>query len=265
MKNVLSLLFIASFFSLNAQITISEILFERPSWNSDLQYIELFNNSEELVNISEWSISGDLELPVMPDIFIRPFQRYLICNDLNAIFEFGLATGPDQALTVTAPLMRGRPFLTLIDPNGEVAATIDYDSALGWPIPEEGVAIELCDPSLEVNNGLNWALAETSVSVDGNELLGTPGNINTCTEIGTSAKNITNTQELKIFPNPVKSILEISTEGLLESIKVYNNSGIELLEAYQINYINVSGLAPGLYNILLTIDGVESYKRFAKL
>lgn len=221
MKFFGTLLILATLNSLYAQITISEILFEQPMWDTDLQYIELLNFSEDTVNISEWSISGDINLPTLPDIELLPNERYLISSDFNAMIDLGVII--DMAQWGPQQIFRD-PFFLLLDPSGQEAVRIDYDENSNWPETTRGVSIELCDPYLDANNGLNWALAENSLFSGNNVLLGSPGEKNTCSEIRTSSINISESKSINIYPNPCNSVLKIEGADTYGSLTVYSGT-----------------------------------------
>jgi len=264
MKNICLALFLSSVINLNAQITISEILFEEPTWNTNLLYLELLNYSEQSVKLSEWSISGDLILPSLPNVNLLPGEHYLICTDLDAIFAFGLATEPDKALLLTGNQNFSIPNFILINPDGQVSSRIEYNSQLNWPVPDSGVSIELCDPTLNTNNGSNWSLAEAIVSVGNEEIIGTPGLKNTCSEISTSSTEIDLSNQIKLYPNPCNSILNIKFDGTIDLFEVYDMTGTQLLKVIKSNSIDVSSLNAGIYNIYVQCDGNEYYRKFVK-
>jgi len=91
MKSIIkSFLLITIASNLHGQLTISEILYEQPLWDTDLQYIELLNFSDTTINISQWSIRGDINLSPLPDIELQPDERYLISSDFNAMVNLGV-------------------------------------------------------------------------------------------------------------------------------------------------------------------------------
>lgn len=262
MKFISALFLIAALNSLQAQITISEILYEQPLWNTDLQYIELLNFSEDTINISEWSISGDINLSVLPDINLLPNEQYLISSDFNAMIDLGVIMdmaewGPQQ--------ISGNPFFLLTDPTGQEVVRIDYEQDANWPIPTRGVSIELCDPTLNINDGLNWALAENSLFSGSNVLIGTPGETNTCTEIQTSSINNTESKRINIYPNPCNSVLKIESDQAYESVAVYNGTGTELLRFNYSHKIDVSNLNSGFYILIIKDKDQTTIKHFSKI
>jgi len=263
MKQTIILVLMTTFTSVKSQITISEILYEQPSWDTDLQYIELLNISDTTINLSDWTIRGSINLSMIP-VELLPNERFVFSSDLLALINHGIIIerGGEWPPNVQ---ISGDPFFIIENSIGEEVVRIDYGSDLDWPVPERGVAIELCDLDLNSNEGLNWALSENSILNNGNELLGTPNDENTCTEIRTSSIEVINSTRLSLFPNPCNSILNINYEGTVESIKVFGITGTQFLEINNANIIDVSSLSAGSYNILIGINGNIYYERIVKL
>lgn len=67
---------------------------------------------------------------------------------------------------------------------------------------------------------------------------------------------------LKIFPNPTKDELCISTESLINRVEIYNADGkMQMQENNFTGKMNVSSLAKGLYIVkVYTVQGVETVK-----
>jgi len=260
---MLVVLSMITFSCLEAQITISEILYQQPTWDDDLQYIEFLNYSDSTVNLSGWSLTGDINLSALPDLEILAGENYVFTSDLLGMFDAGVVM--DMGQWAIGARIFGDPFFILSNPAGEEVARIDYKKNSSWPEPQAGVAIELCDPTLEINDGLNWALAENSIISGSNELIGSPGAANTCTEIGVSSIERLRVQEIKIFPNPCEFILNIEFEDAIETITVYSMTGSQLLTATDTDQIDVSTLNSGVYMIQLSSGGIESNQRFLKI
>ncbi len=259
MKNAIGLLFLLIISNnLQGQLTISEILYNQPLWDNDLQYIELLNFSDETIDLSQWSISCDISLPSLPDIKLEPNERYLISSDFNAMISLGVVT--DMGEWAPNDQIIGDPFFLISDSSGETVVRIDYDEDLNWPVAPRGVAIELCDPSLDINNGMNWALAENSLFSGGNELLGTPGVVNSCFETSTSTSNTIAADQIKIYPNPCYTILNIESDTNFDSLRILDMNGVQIFEASNSQVIDVSSLQPGFY-ILSLISGQTTINR----
>ncbi|MCX6352298.1 MAG: T9SS type A sorting domain-containing protein [Bacteroidetes bacterium] len=80
---------------------------------------------------------------------------------------------------------------------------------------------------------------------------------------------VSKTDNIKLYPNPVKESLQIMNYGNTKVISVYNLSGQQVVKSNMsltgISYINVTSLASGLY-IVKTVDakGNTGYEKFIK-
>ena len=89
----------------------------------------------------------------------------------------------------------------------------------------------------------------------------------------TSLPEINREEKTKIFPNPVKDLLQITVDnaaGINAEIKVFNVQGQALLErkivaTSQLVQFNVSSLSPGVYFMKITNpDGIITMEKFIK-
>ena len=66
---------------------------------------------------------------------------------------------------------------------------------------------------------------------------------------GTDIDDTKNNPSLIIYPNPVKDILQISSDKPIHSIRIYNMYGTEVLQTVATKCINVSHLPSGIYMV----------------
>ena len=71
----------------------------------------------------------------------------------------------------------------------------------------------------------------------------------------TSENFNTNNLDVKLYPNPVRDILNIEIESDIQSIEIYNIQGQKVLSSNQ-KQINVSDLASGMY--LVRIQDIDN-------
>jgi len=91
------------------------------------------------------------------------------------------------------------------------------------------------------------------------------------TVITGTSENILEDMELRIFPNPVSSVLKIEVKGEIQdySIKIYNTSGILLKESFltianSANEIDISNVPNGMYLIVINKNGATITKKIIK-
>lgn len=87
---------------------------------------------------------------------------------------------------------------------------------------------------------------------------------------GSLYNSVLNTSELvkknqiAIFPNPVKSILNIATEGEVLSLEVYDNLGRFILKSTKQKSVNVQDFAKGTYYLKIQVKDKVYYEKFLK-
>ncbi|AZI38696.1 T9SS type A sorting domain-containing protein [Epilithonimonas vandammei] len=76
----------------------------------------------------------------------------------------------------------------------------------------------------------------------------------------TLATNETQKSQTKIFPNPVKNLLNVQTEAKLQKVEIYSSNG-QLIKTSFLKETNVSTLPKGNYIVKITTDkGVQTEK-----
>lgn len=258
---ILNVFLLAVFgFYANAQITISEILFNAPSWGDNVQYVELYNYSDNPVNIAEWSISGDVNLPFFPDVELQPEEYYLIGSKSLGLFDFGIVMvgwNPSEQLW-------SRPFLLLRDPSGNEIARIDYEENSDWPVPQKGQSIELCDAMSDTNDGTNWRLPDSHLSVNGKVLIGTPLSKNSCAQTSSSSEQTIDLFTYTLFPNPVENNVYLTNAASITKFAIYDSKGSKIMSGNDADNINISNLQSGAYVLLFTNEKHTYNRKFIK-
>lgn len=241
-----------------AQLTISEILWEEPDWDGDLQYIELANFSSDTLNLSDWGISGSINLPFLPNVDLAPNEFYLIGADNLDLIDFGIVINAGWGVVNQ---IFGDPFFILFGPDSTVEIEYNED----WPVPSNGVSIELCDLGSDASSALNWALSENVMIANGLEITGTPSTINSCTEIISSTNNYAASNFFQIFPNPAHSEIQISDLDQFDYVEIFDAKGVKAVSnKSRETKIDISSLANGLYFMRIKAGNKFYQKRFIK-
>ncbi len=87
---------------------------------------------------------------------------------------------------------------------------------------------------------------------------------------GSMYNSVLNTSELvkkdkiAIFPNPVKTILNIATEDEVSSLEIYDNLGRSILKLQNKKSVNVEDFAKGTYYLKIQIKEKVYYEKFLK-
>ena len=84
-------------------------------------------------------------------------------------------------------------------------------------------------------------------------------------ELRISANEISVSDIIRIYPNPVTEKLNINTNGTVDKVSIYNVSGQQVLSLKNVeNSINVSHLSDGVYILRMIVDGQESVHKIMK-
>lgn len=178
--------------AVNAQIVITEIMYNPPESNTDsLEYFEIYNNSNAAVDISGWSFTQGVE-HVFPAGTTMPAGSYLTlaksASAFSSVFGFQPIVWTNGALTNTP----GED-IELSDANGNVIDVVDYMNAAPWPIEAAGggSSLVLCDYNTDNNIASNWIAATTGtgVTINGKEVLGNPNAASGCQQSGNVVAN----------------------------------------------------------------------------
>lgn len=189
-------------------ITINEIMYNAADENDPGDWVELFNPTENTIDISGWELrdEDDDHSFIIPDNTMMTAGSYLVLvqdeseflevydAEINLIgsFDFGFGGGGDQ--------------VRLFDENKVLVDEVEYDDEDPWPLEPDGsgYSLELKNVLLDNNAGSNWAGSLV--------ILGTPGAINGSAvnneeEDEQSPENI---QLFQNYPNPFNPSTMIS-------------------------------------------------------
>lgn len=157
-------------------IVISEIMYNPPETGNDsLEFVELYNNSIDTVNLEGFYFSSGIEF-VFPSIEILPDTFVLVALNSDAIFStFGA-----QSLQWTAgALSNGGEDLELKDNFDNVIDFVAYDDVLPWDTLADGYgpSLTLCNPDSDNSLAENWTASVNLAAINavGDSIWATPG------------------------------------------------------------------------------------------
>ena len=165
--------------NLYRDVVINE-LFVDPNPQEDLplfEYIELFNNSDKIINLNGWQFTDASKTFTFSNQLIYPDSFLIICPEeaLSEYQSFGEAVGASN----WPSLNNNGDFLQLVDHTGALIDSLSY--TLGWynntNKDNGGWSIEQINPNSDCHGICNWA---ASVDPKG----GTPGRVNSVFDLG---------------------------------------------------------------------------------
>ena len=157
-------------------VIISEIMYNPPESGTDsLEFIEIFNNGSDAVDLEGWSLVGATF--TFPAVTIAPNQFLVTCVNSSAMASV-LGVNTDLEWT-GGGLSNGGETLQLVNATGVIIDELTYDDGGDWPTAPDGNgnSLVLCDPDADNSLGSSWLAATTATGafVDDVEIFANPG------------------------------------------------------------------------------------------
>jgi hypothetical protein len=168
-------MFALSSLAANAGVVINEILYHAPNDMEDLEYIELYNSSDQAVDLSGWQFTKDFRHKFPPNSKIEAKGFLVICRNQDRFKEsYGFTAGG----SFEQPLSNGGERVELANVSGEKVDSVNYKDSLPWPAGADGhsASLERISPFASGDLPQNWAASP--LSDDGLKAAGTPGKQN---------------------------------------------------------------------------------------
>jgi len=208
LKRVLALLCLGLFpYTHAANVVINEIMYHPPNDRDELQYVELFNPTGAVVDLSGWRIAGGVKFSFPAKSTIPAGGFLVIARDSVALQR---ARGLDlRAMgNFTGRLSHKGEKVELLDAAGQVVEKFHFRDQVPWPLGGDGYgsSLERIATGGAPDDPHNWAASEkTSAGIPG----GTPGERNSVA----SAKALPVIENVRWekFPKPGQP-LEVATD-----------------------------------------------------
>ncbi len=243
-------------------IVINEINYKSSNEFDPEDWLEFYNSSDTVVNLSGWCFKDENNQHVFyfPEGTTIDSKGYkVLCKDTSSFLNVFPDTIPvignmDFGLSSSGELLR------LIHYSGYLVDSLVYENDFPWPSEPngEGPTLELLNPGMNNAIGFNW-----NASVN----YGTPGKQNSFYSPDSYSENFSNPLILRQnYPNPFTVYTDISYELKKTSVvqlKVYNSHGVLVVEEF-FNKQKVGNhtytwspqdLIPGIYYYLIIVDG----------
>jgi hypothetical protein len=158
-----------------AKLVINEVFYHAPDDLTDLQWIELYNTSDESVDISGWRLAKALKFTFKPGSTIAPHGYLVLCKDLKVFrnfYDVPIAGEFNRALKHSGER------LELRTPTGNVEDSIEFGNRAPWASGPDGktASLERICPTGPGDQPSNWA--GSPLSDDATRPGGTPGRQN---------------------------------------------------------------------------------------
>ncbi|MDQ3016728.1 MAG: lamin tail domain-containing protein, partial [Bacteroidota bacterium] len=196
-----TILFALFTYQAQSQVIINEISYNPPESGTDsLEYIEIFNAGAQQVDLTGWYFDGVED--TLPTIQLLPGDFFVTAVRASAMFNvFGISNVHEWS---AGGLNNSGELLVLYDAGGNVVDSVRFADGDPWPTEPDGngPSLELSDPASDNNDGANWHFSGngTGIIINGNEVFGTPGAVNS--DGGTTGPAVTVTMANLQFEPP---------------------------------------------------------------
>jgi hypothetical protein len=149
-----------------ATMLINEIHLDPDVKTEPVEFIELYNNGDQPIDLSGWRFSDGVDY-TFPLGTLAPARGYVVVAENPAALQtkYGVAAlGP-----WVGSLDNDGEQITLVDAGGVEQDAVDYDLGFPWPTVGEapGYSIELINPSLDNDLGGSWRSSRGSAATGG--------------------------------------------------------------------------------------------------
>ncbi|NNE13350.1 MAG: T9SS type A sorting domain-containing protein, partial [Saprospiraceae bacterium] len=207
-----------STFDPDVDIVINEISYAQSDAFDSGDWIELFNNTNEAVDLSGWILhDGSNNDPfVFPSSTVLDASDYLVIVKDEVKFESVYPNVNNLIGEIDFGLSKQGDLIELFDNDLFLIDVVDYKTESPWPSSEGANSISLMDPKLNNNIGESWISSLT--------LRGTPGIQNDIIN-DISNQTLFSQSPLTLFPNPSNNLINI-VPNAKGTIYIYNQIGL---------------------------------------
>ncbi|MGC9326805.1 MAG: lamin tail domain-containing protein, partial [Candidatus Hinthialibacter sp.] len=146
--------------SASSDVMIHEIMYHPQASEFDSEYLELYNFSNQSVDVSGWEFTEGVNFTFPQGTVIEANGYLLVCRNELFLRSFYNLDSSIQTVGNFAPsnLSNDGEEIRLYDANGNEVDRVEYNDVEPWPIEAdgEGYSLELVYPAVDNNNVLYW-------------------------------------------------------------------------------------------------------------
>lgn len=158
-------------------IVITEIMYNSPESNTDsLEWLEIYNKGQSTIDLSGYYFTQGIEYTFPSGVSLDAGSYMILAGDSVA---FNNVYGMTARQWEGGALSNGGEDLTILDSQGGLVDSVDYDNSSPWPTSPDGDgnSLVLCDPTQPNADNTNWEAASTATGIYVNaiEIVANPG------------------------------------------------------------------------------------------
>lgn len=164
-----------------ADLVVSELLYNDPTMDDDLEFMEIYNNGEVAVDLTGFRFTEGVEYTFNGEM-IEPGGFLVVAREAAAADALGF---PVTAWT-SGSLSNSGSTITLVDDSDEVVFSFTYGDDAPWPTNADGggVSLSLCNTSGDINDAGFWRETrqddEFAIDYNGSTIYVSPGRLMPC-------------------------------------------------------------------------------------
>lgn len=153
-------------------ITITEIMYNAPGADEDLQFIEIHNELKDPFDITGFYFSAGVSFRFTERKILRPKEYIVVAANADRVREFYGITNVVGSWLPSTTLDNGGERITIVNDSGVVQTSVRYNDRGKWPGAADGTGhtLEIEDVFGEQDDPDNWTHSQ--------ERFGTPGRPN---------------------------------------------------------------------------------------
>jgi Secretion system C-terminal sorting domain/Lamin Tail Domain len=248
-------------------LVITEIMYDEPpvGQNDYLEFIELFNATDEPIELGGLRFKGGIASGNLPEYTLLPGEYWVTAKDAASFTSFfGVPAYEWHGGNLSNDDPESIYIQNTDHHSGIVIDSLTYRKGAPWPAGAGGLgySMELIDPALDNTDPLNWNDAVNFVGVyQGYDIYASPGQ----SPVILSVNEESLTNGIKFYPNPVRDILHVQTLKPLTKVEIYSILG-DRIKTYTsgLTTIDTSLLSKGMYIVKLYADKDLAFMRIIK-
>ncbi|MEE9429690.1 MAG: CotH kinase family protein [Melioribacteraceae bacterium] len=244
-----------------ASVVINEINYQsHPKFNTG-DWIEIYNNSEESINISNWVLLNELGIEIfkLEENTVLEGKAYLVLSENIDLFQTKYKDVNHKLGNFNIELKNTGDLIQIYNSENTLIDSVRYDNTDPWSSSAagNGKTLELRNPNLDNSSSANWKVSSTT---------GTPGKQNDSFTVGVKKEKDSLPTQFKLeqnYPNPFNptTTISYSTPNVADAsftsttnveLKIYDVLGKEIKTL--INKV----LSPGNYSIKFDASSLSS-------
>jgi hypothetical protein len=248
-------------------LVISEIMYDEPpkEQNDNLEFIELYNNTDAPIELGGLMIKGGIASGKLPEFALQPSSYWVTAKNSAAFYDvFGVIVHEWMGANLSNDEAESLFIVNTNHHSGVMIDSLTYTPGKPWPEGASGLghSMELIDVSADNSNPLNWKDSNNYIgNYNGIDIYASPGYANSI--LGT--KDSFKEKIIRVYPNPVKDLLIIDSKVKIIKVEMYSVLGKKVLEKKSnFNQIQTNGISHGVYIVKIYSEDGFIFKKIIK-